>query len=150
MFRQGVYQPIHQQEDHSGVKAVYGIQNGDLSNQDLGYMVATEGKCVAFPNVYQHKVAPFELVDKKKKGHRKILVFFLVDPTKRVISTKNVAPQQPDWNDVQFGNGNNVVRRVMTLEEARKYREDLMSERKFFRDEFEREIFERHFSLCEH
>ena len=27
-------------------------------------------------------------------GYRKILVFFLVDPTQRILSTKDVAPQQ--------------------------------------------------------
>lgn len=39
----------------------------------------------------------FELVDKTKPGHRKILAMFLVDPTLRIISTANVLRRRPDW-----------------------------------------------------
>lgn len=40
---------------------------------------------------------PFELEDKTKPGHRKILVFFFVDPTIRIPSATDVAPQQYDF-----------------------------------------------------
>ncbi|EPS44456.1 hypothetical protein H072_1551 [Dactylellina haptotyla CBS 200.50] len=65
--------------------------------QEIGRIVATEGRIIAFPNVYQHQVQPFELVDKTKPGYRKILVFFLCEPheTHNMPTTQTVAPQQP-------------------------------------------------------
>lgn len=52
--------------------------------------------------VYQHKVSPFTLADKTKPGHRKICVFFLVDPVVPIISTSQVAPQQYDWWEAEL------------------------------------------------
>lgn len=66
-------------------------------NQYLGATVTSQNLCLAFPNVYQHQVSPFELVDKTKPGFRKILVFFLVDPNHRIPSTTDVPPQQAHW-----------------------------------------------------
>jgi len=103
-------------------------------------------RCVAFPNLYQHRVQPFHLEDPTKPGHRKILVFFLVDPTQKVLSTTDVAPQQREWITEAMGdagpnsafaklpielvkmisNENDVA---ITRSEAEKYRGDLMSER---------------------
>lgn len=143
-FRGATDDPPYEQDDKEGVYRVFGMENEGPLNQKLGSLIAREGRCVAFPNVYQHKVAPFELVDKKKNGHRKILVFFLIDPMKRVISTKNIAPQNPIWDDKP------ADRFTMTLDEAKEYREDLMSERKYIRDEVDKELYEREFSLCEH
>ncbi|XP_037046844.1 uncharacterized protein LOC119081759 [Bradysia coprophila] len=143
-FRQATDDPPYEQDDREGVYQVFGMENEGHLNQRLGNLIAREGRCVVFPNVYQHKVAPFELVDKTKGGHRKILVFFLIDPMKRVISTRNVAPQNPIWDDKP------VDRFTMTLEAAEKYREDLMSERKYYRNEVDKELYEREFSLCEH
>jgi hypothetical protein len=42
-----------------------------------------EGRALFFPNVYQHRVEPFELADKTRPGHRKIVALFLVDPSSR-------------------------------------------------------------------
>lgn len=143
-FRAATDDPPYEQDDKEGVYQVFGMLNEGPLNQKLGFLIAREGRCVVFPNIYQHKVAPFELVDKTKNGHRKILVFFLIDPMKRVISTRNIAPQNPIWDDRP------ADRFTMTLDEAKKYREDLMSERKYIRDELDKELYEREFSLCEH
>ena len=51
-------------------------------NQVLGDVPTSEGKCLAFPNIYVH---PFELVGKMHPGVRKTLAFFLLDPTERVL-----------------------------------------------------------------
>lgn len=57
-----------------------------------------QGRTLAhFPNILQHKVETFQLADATKKGHRKILALFLVDPGIRIISTANVPPQQKHW-----------------------------------------------------
>lgn len=52
---------------------------------------------IRFLQLYQHKVSPFSLADRTKPGHRKICVFFLIDPVVPIISTSQVAPQQRDW-----------------------------------------------------
>lgn len=65
--------------------------------QNYGSVNTTEGRLPAFPNVFQHRVSPFELVDKTKPGHRRLITLWLVDPHQRIISTANVPPQQQDW-----------------------------------------------------
>jgi hypothetical protein len=60
--------------------------------------ITKSGRALAWPNIYQHRVAPFELVDQTKPGHRKILAIFLVDPSiKPIPSATNVLPQRLDW-----------------------------------------------------
>lgn len=148
-FRQSIEDPFYEQYDDRGVREVYGMENEDPLNQILGSLIAEQGRCIVFPNIYQHLVAPFKLVDKTKPGFRKILVFFLVDPTVKIISTHNVLPQQPDWDDVQ-PDAPADKRRIMTRQEAEAFREQLMFQRKYARDEFQKEFYEREFSLCEH
>lgn len=45
----------------------------------------------------QHRVSPFELIDKTKPGHRRFIALWLVDPNLRIINTANVPPQQMSW-----------------------------------------------------
>ena len=114
--------------------------------QDIGDVITKTHRCVAFPNLYQHRVQPFRLEDPTKPGHRKILVFFLVDPTHRVLSATDVGPQQREWatEAMRDAGQNSAFARLpielikmisdendgaMTRLEAEKYREELMSER---------------------
>lgn len=69
----------------------------DQAVQYFGDVVTQQGRLLAFPNVYQHRVSGFELKDKTKPGHRRFIALWLVNPTVRVISTANVPPQQFDW-----------------------------------------------------
>lgn len=76
--------------------------------QNYGSVNTPEGRLLAFPNVFQHRVSPFELVDKTKPGHRRFIALWLVDPHQRIISTANVPPQQQDWwADSIFGASTN-------------------------------------------
>lgn len=145
-FREDVCEPPYEQNDDRGVKEVYGLENEGALNQNLGYLVTQTNRCIAFPNTYQHQVQPFSLIDKTKPGHRKIIVFFLVNPEHKILSTSNVPPQQGGWklHSLNFDQGS------MDLEEAKKHRKELMKERKFVMDEVTKEHFERPFSLCEH
>jgi len=137
-------------------------------NESLGSIECVEQRCLVFPNLFQHKVSKFELKDNTKPGHRKILVFFLVDPTQRIsLSTSRIPPSDCRWlldpvekilkettklpSDVRavvfeyqsyFGSG-------MSLEQAKKHRANLMDERKNLVID-NNQIFEREFSLCEH
>jgi hypothetical protein len=120
--------------------------------QDIGDVVTKAHRCIAFPNLYQHQVQPFDLEDRTRSGHRKILVFFLVDPTQRVPSATEVAPQQREWVTEAMHNAStsSVLARLpveiltmiseendgtMTRPDAEKYREELMAERTVFVEE---------------
>ncbi|KDQ51019.1 hypothetical protein JAAARDRAFT_706868 [Jaapia argillacea MUCL 33604] len=162
----------YEQSDNQGYMAAYGIDgNGGPLNQELGSMVTKEDKCLAFPNIYQHRVAPFKLVDPTKPGLRKILCFFLVDPTKSILSTSQVPPQQYAWYSREIGKApaltalplelfdmitEKLVEKtdgnggVITMEQAKAERQKLMDERANFRVEHNKEIFEMEFNMCEH
>jgi hypothetical protein len=118
---------------------------------------------LVFPNIYQHRVGSFSLKDRSKPGHRKILVFFLVDPTQRIVSTATVPPQDINWRDNKLmdkvvGNLPTEVAEMitqqigyeMTLEEAKEHRLKLMEERSIAKDIVTNAIYLRPFSLCEH
>lgn len=138
-FRAALDYPRYEQNDGNGLHEVYGLDDEDPLNQVLGSASTPAGRCLAFPNILQHRVAPFRLADPTRPGHRKILAFFLVDPAVTITSTSDVPPQQP-WSPTS----------TMTLEQARDYREQLMQERKYFVDEHNEQLYEREFSLCEH
>ncbi|MFF0219480.1 DUF4246 domain-containing protein [Streptomyces vinaceus] len=138
-FRAALDDPNYEQNDDNGLREVYGLEDEDALNQVLGSTATPAGRSLAFPNVLQHRVAPFRLADSSRPGHRKILAFFLVDPSQQIVSTSDVPPQQP-WSETS----------TMTLEQAKAYREELMRERKFFVDEHNEQLYEREFSLCEH
>jgi hypothetical protein len=164
-FRAAVCEPEYEQHDERGVEAAYGLTNEGPLNQSLGYIFCREDRCVAFPNLYQHRLDPFELIDKSKPGVRKILVFFLVNPGKPIISTATVPPQQASWYHKEIARLSGLssvlpselqeailsfVNFPMSLYEAKLHREELMKERKFFVQQHNDVLFERHFSLCEH
>jgi len=129
-------------------------------------VITQENRCLAFPNIFQHRVAPFQLKDKKKPGYRKILVFFLVDPNPgcKVFSTAHVPPQQSDWLMEELAKVNpfrslpkEIFQHIcgycswpMSLRDAKLHRTGLMDERKYFIDSSNQQFFERVFSLCEH
>ncbi|MEU0128498.1 DUF4246 domain-containing protein [Streptomyces sp. NPDC006289] len=138
-FREALDDPRYEQNDDNGLREVYGLEDEDALNQPLGSASTPAGRCLAFPNILQHRVGSFRLADPTRPGSRKILAFFLVDPSEAVVSTSDVPPQQP-WSETS----------TMTLEQANDYREQLMRERKFFVDEHNEQLYEREFSLCEH
>lgn len=126
--------------------------------QNIGDVITKAHRCIAFPNLYQHQVQPFHLEDPTKPGHRKILVFFLVDPTQKVPSATEVAPQQREWvsEAIHDASANSALARLpaeirmmiseendgtMTRSEAEKYREELMAERTVFVEESDKEYF---------
>lgn len=149
---------------------LFDCDSDEPSNQEIGAVKTSANRCIAFPNIYQHEVSPFELDDKEKPGHRKIVALFLVDPEERIPSTSDIPPQQSHWTrEAMFealGNDNNrmkislpvelvdmVADRVeglMSLEEAKDYREELMDERTAFVDVVDERYCCTEFSFCEH
>ncbi|EGF77130.1 hypothetical protein BATDEDRAFT_3893, partial [Batrachochytrium dendrobatidis JAM81] len=76
---------------------VYDTDRESPRNQYIGSLELPNGRCVVYPNRYQHKEQSFELADPTQPGHCKILTFFVVNPSRRIVSTAHVAPQQPQW-----------------------------------------------------
>ncbi|ORX63701.1 hypothetical protein DL89DRAFT_241915 [Linderina pennispora] len=135
-----------------------------MLSQELGSVEALSGRCICFPNIYQHQVSGFKLKDLSKPGDRKILAFFLIDPSTRIPSAKVVPPQQQDWwaeklfelprfgsmpltiNDCLFEH----IEWPMSLGKAREERLKLMTERSTNNKTATSMYFEQRFNLCEH
>jgi hypothetical protein len=74
-----------------------GLSAGASCLQRYGSVLTRAGRMLAFPNVFQHRVGGFRLVDPTRPGHRRFVALWLVDPLTRVISAGNVPPQQAGW-----------------------------------------------------
>ncbi|KDQ52810.1 hypothetical protein JAAARDRAFT_39798 [Jaapia argillacea MUCL 33604] len=155
----------YQESDSKGYTVAFGISKDGALNQELGSVITKEDKCLAFPNIYQHRVAPFELVDPTKPGVRRILCFFLVDPTTKILSTSDVPPQQRRWYEDELAKIpallnlpvelQDIIKRYtlagkITMEQAQEERELLMEERVNFRIDHNEQVFEIQFNMCEH
>ncbi|KAG9083188.1 hypothetical protein FRC06_004664 [Ceratobasidium sp. 370] len=168
-FRTAASIPLnYEQHDDRGCCLTWGIARDDPCVNELGSIVTCQDRTIAFPNVYQHKVSPFELKDKTKPGHRKIVALFLVDPATHRPSTTNVPPQQQEWRSTAVSANKalraafdklapEIIDRVnllaggtMRREEAEAYRLELMDERKAFVANNDEKFFQVAFELCEH
>jgi hypothetical protein len=167
-FREAICEPVHEQFDRRGVKTMYGLDNHDLLNQDMGYALAAQGRTVVYPNVMQHRNNFFGLFRFDRPGHRKALMMHLVNPMKRITSTASIPPQMRNWAAYypqsplhlilnHFGVPDDIVVCVyeflgfpLSWEEAENIREELMQERSLFQTELTKETFGRHFALHGH
>lgn len=169
-FRTAISDPAYDQGDSVGLEVVYGIHEEDVMSQVIGEIECIEDRLIVFPNIFQHKVAPFSLADTTKPGHRKILCFFIVDPNNdKVMTTDRVPPQQLNWAKGNVSNMDSVltqklppelIHKVMdelswplSLEKAKEIRLKLMEERStsYTGGEYSDEhAFTREFNLCEH
>ncbi|KAJ3146717.1 hypothetical protein HDU86_008405 [Geranomyces michiganensis] len=86
----------------NAVREVYGLVNGGDCTQHVGTIDAVQGRCIAYPNNYQHRAAPFTLQDASKPGHLKTLSFCLIDPAGHRVSTGRIPPQRADWFAAQL------------------------------------------------
>lgn len=139
---------------------------------ELGSIATPCGRCLAFKNSLQHKVELLWNGSDTETVARKVLIFWLVDPDQRILSTLDVPRQQWDqlmpllattlrrqWRPVEGQLHNTTVARILqfakwgfTNEEALRHREALMKERRFQKIanlEFEKTIT-RAYSFCEH
>lgn len=95
----------------------------------LGHLPLPCGRLASWPNSHIHRVTPLRN-SSGAVATRRIVVFWLINPDVRIVSTKHVAPQQGK----------------MTLEEASHHRLALMEERKHHKANWNlREV-----TLCEH
>ncbi|KAJ3131728.1 hypothetical protein HDU90_008110 [Geranomyces variabilis] len=155
----------YEQDDHVGIQEVMGVVNSEPATQHLGAVEAVEGRCIVFPNTYQHKVEPFSLADPTRPGHRKILCFFLINPqNEAVLSTSKVPPQQSEWFWEEVRNTVPKMRTLppeilakvghyvdspTTLDQAKERRQRFMESRKAKAGVVDSQFYE-DVSLCEH
>ena len=153
---------------NTGTRTTFELDRDEPLLQTLGAVVTKAGRCIAFPNIYQHRVSPFALEDRTRPGHRKILALFLVDPNRYIPSTAIVAPQQRlvlSDELVQHGPESRLHKLpvelidmvvqstdegTMSREEAFNYREELMDERTEFVRSNNDTYFAVPFNMCEH
>ncbi|KAK6091130.1 hypothetical protein MT418_8612 [Batrachochytrium dendrobatidis] len=120
-------------------KDVYDIDQESPQSQYIGSLEASNGRCVVYPNRYQHKEQSFELADPTQPGHCKILTFFVVNPACRIVSTAHVAPQQSQWYNSSldktpilpklWNDATQYIQGVQSPTEAKHYRDELTSDR---------------------
>lgn len=146
---------FYDEHDYAGIERALAIDASGSVLQYIGQVQTRPGRALFFPNLYQHRVRPFELVDQTKPGHRKILALFLVDPKVPVLSTANVPPQRRDWWEGEV-RADGAAREAtgskrlptelqdmivdnldfpISLEEAKKLRGDLMADRRLLEDD---------------
>ena len=104
----------------------------------LGQVETREGCLIVFPNSHVHRVSAMTnnnvVEGDGMPKRRRIVCFFIVNPMHRIVSTREVAPQQ-----LRAGGS-------MSLEEAFEHRLNLMNERKYKKQSFN----VRRVHLCEH
>ncbi|KAL7896284.1 hypothetical protein HDV64DRAFT_270587 [Trichoderma sp. TUCIM 5745] len=138
------------QDQYNYLERVYGTGMGCSDAaclQTFGDVKTPQGRLVAFPNVFQHRVSSFRLKDATKPGHRRFLALWLVDPHERIVSTANVPPQQRDW---YADSENYPPESLMTVGEAQEHRLKLMDERSRHDVKVERDLQGASYNFCEH
>ena len=96
----------------------------------VGSVATPQGRIVVFPNSHIHKLSKLSVVAGTPEARRRVIVFWLVDPSVTIASTADVPAQQG----------------VIPYEEALTVRLELMEERK----RHKQTLNVRAVSLCEH
>ncbi|KAL5039998.1 hypothetical protein RTP6_7825 [Batrachochytrium dendrobatidis] len=138
-YREAVYCFDYQGASDMYWKDVCDIDQESPRNQYIGSLEVPNGRCVVYPNRYQHKEQSFELADPTQPGHCKILTFFVVNPSCRIVSTAHVAPQQPQWYNSSLDKTHippelwnditQYIQGVQSPAEAKHYRDELTNDR---------------------
>ncbi|KAJ8330017.1 hypothetical protein O5D80_001595 [Batrachochytrium dendrobatidis] len=138
-YREAVDRFDRQKASNMYWKDVYGIDQESPQNQYIGLLEVSNGRCVVYPNRYQHKEQSFKLADPTQPGHCKILTFFVVNPVCRIVSTAHVAPQQPQWYNSSldktpippelWNDATQYIQGVQSPAKAKHYRDELTSDR---------------------
>ena len=102
----------------------------DEGFRPLGYFPTEQGYLLVFPNCHIHKLSKLINNSSEEIASRRIVVFFFVNPETKIISTRDVAPQQSS----------------ISLNAAKNYRLELMAERKYDKEK----LNVRNIELCEH
>lgn len=96
----------------------------------VGTLAMPAGRLLVFPNSHIHQLTPLRVDGGAEQARRRVVVFWLVNPERPIVSTREVLPQQG----------------TMSRKEAEKHRLALMKERKLHKQS----LNVRAVSLCEH
>lgn len=103
-YEQNQFEPMNRLFGH--------VLNGEDSVQSmyvqLGHLSTPSKRAIVFPNSMQHKLSPFKLIDPTKRGHRRMIVMFLVNPNCRITSTAEIVQQQCNEREAAFAFGTTV------------------------------------------
>jgi hypothetical protein len=72
-------------------------QWGPRAFRDKGSVTTPQGRLITFPNVMEHRLEQFKLVNPTIAGHYRAVKLYLVDPHYHICSTRNLPPQQHHW-----------------------------------------------------
>ena len=124
----------------------YDLVDGEPAIQAAGNVLMREGRLVTYHNGLYSRMNAVRLADSSKRGSRKYIMLYLVDPNVRIISTANVPPQRKDWwkeellkDDSRLGQippetFDQIVSSVedfpISLEDAKKIKNTMDAERK--------------------
>ncbi|KAJ7482202.1 hypothetical protein B0H11DRAFT_2173252 [Mycena galericulata] len=135
------------------MQILYNITTDEPCVQDIGAMNTKSGRVLVWPNIYQHRVSPFRLVDPAKPGHRKILAIFLAEWAAEALNAARNDPaslvsrlpqELCDLVAAHFPDS------LMTTSGAKSYCAELMTERTAFVQDQNEEVFGSTFNMCEH
>ncbi|KIO22372.1 hypothetical protein M407DRAFT_28091 [Tulasnella calospora MUT 4182] len=157
----------YEQSDGKAIEKIWGFTRSVGPARFQSRDRARSLRCIAFPNIYQHQVSPFALVDPTKSGHRKTMALLLVDPEHRIPSTSEIPPQQEHWAQAAMATSEassafkllppeirQMVARstegFMSEAEAKDYRLSLTDERTAFVGVQDKKWFCTIYNFCEH
>lgn len=111
----------HDPGDFIWLQQVFGLENGEPAVQCPGSIRCSAGRAIMFPSTVQHRMTKFELKNMSNAGRCRCLVFYLVDPNIRIISTANIPPQRFDWTlEAEQGEGEDLASAMANLALANK------------------------------
>ena len=121
---------LHQETGSRAREFVGGYSGGMFP---LGSLQTPQGRMIVFPNSHVHKVSKMvnSALAGSEKQIRRIIVFFLINPDREIVSTKHVSVPQQE---------------TMPLDDALKHRLELMKERRLHKQDWN----VRAVNLCEH
>ncbi|KAH9914461.1 uncharacterized protein B0H18DRAFT_1215946 [Fomitopsis serialis] len=145
-FRNAVNEPrYHAQFDYYCMQHLYNINVDQICVQTVGQVTTKQDRCIAFPNIY-HTSSRLPPRRPHQARPPQILVFFLVDPNITFLESTNL------WWRLPFELQEMVWERLdlLTEEQAKQYREELMKERTLIVKTVDEQRFGQTFNLCEH
>lgn len=132
--------------DTGATVRTWAMKDGDPCHQYIGSRHIRTGLTICFPNIYQYRHTPLQLLDPSREGYQRVVAFYLVDPEiQPVISTTKVPPQQKQWiksaverhidSRLPIELAERIIEEVdglLTEEDASMFRQEMMEEREHF------------------
>ena len=161
-FRVPVTETSYEQNDDEETNKLFGLSRDSTLLQNYGRIKTRLHDLICFPNTLQHRVTPFELLDKTKNGWRSFLVIWLVYPGKKVKNTdKKHTIKQRNWIHDAIHNSicclpTSLIHLIVCYlscwdeEYCQQTASEMNLQRTKFYDKLLKSTMNRVFNLCEH